>query len=219
MMGTIKNSFYLMAVLVLFGTACKRGDDNSSVEFAKDPSFSPTTKEFEISLAGSNEVPCLFENNFMKFSVDSLLFSSNTWYIVIDGGRLLMSSNISQVLTTEGEYELDYTFNRSTQVIDTTIKFTVKYCPVEIMLSDAFSPDGDGQFDEWRAITKGVGRFSCIIKNDKGESLFITDDQNQVWNGSFQGRKMPSGTYHYVVEGAFKNGNLFEYTGSIELIR
>lgn len=215
----MKYTLCMVAILMLSGSACKRDDFENNAVIADDPGFSPSTNIHKVSTTEPNDIPCLFENNFLKVVSDSLPFSSNAWYIIKNGDRLLMSVISKQLITAEGDYELDYTFNRGNQIIDTTIQFSVSFCSVGVVLSDAFSPNGDGEFDKWSPIVNGAGRYSCVVKNDKGMKLYTSSDPAEEWDGTFDGKKVPSGTYEYVVEGTFKNGKLFEYKGTFELIR
>ncbi|MFT6745940.1 MAG: gliding motility-associated-like protein [Glaciecola sp.] len=219
MNSIVKYSLFILAILLLSSTACNRNIDDNTAEFADDPNFLPITVVHKVPITAVNNVPCLFENNFLKVYVDSLPFSTTAWYIIKDGNRLIMSNSASQNLTVESKYELEFKYNDGTIIKDTTIAFNVRYCPVEIILSDAFSPNEDGEYDKWTVISSGVLRFSSVIKNDKGATLFSTADINEGWDGTYGGKKMPSGSYHYVVEGVFKNGKLFEYNGQLELIR
>lgn len=205
--------------MLLLISSCKKDPVAGSSEFSDDPSFTPVTTDFHVSLTEPNELPCLFENNFLEVFVDSLPNSDRAWYIVQNDEKLYMSNQRKQVLTNEAKYLLEYKYIENSVLVDTTISFYVGFCAVDVMVSDAFSPDGNGEFEIWRPHARGVARYSCSIKNEKGVQLFTSSDFNLGWDGVHEGSKMPSGTYSYIIEGAFKNGKLFEYKGSFELIR
>lgn len=215
----VKNIFFVVGALLIGLSSCSKENEDVNAQFADDPDFIPNTTDVEIFLNQENVPPCLYENNFLSVSVDSVPFSTFSWHIIQGGERLLMSEHKKQLLTLAADYELDYTRNVGVQIVDTTVKFSVSFCKVGITISDAFSPNGDGQFDVWKPITEGVNRYGCSVRNSKGELVYSTADQLMGWDGQHGGSKMPSGTYDYVVEGSFKNGRLFEYKGSFELIR
>lgn len=100
--------------------------------------------------------------------------------------------------------------------IDVTERFP------RIFIPNAFSPNGDGENDEFKPVADCSITFSMQIYNKWGSVVFSTEDVDQGWNGTFQGELAPDGKYSYVV---FYSGSLndvaFEETfrGSIKLIR
>ncbi len=209
--------FFYLSLLMAF--SCKKEPTEERVDFIEDPSFQPQTSEFKFKIKALNEVPCMFENNFLRVGLDSLPHSTYRWSMKRNGNELLLSNKKSHLITISGDYKVRYTFLDGQKSRDTTIYFTIDYCPVELVISDAFSPNGDGDFDYWKVHSKGVARFNCVIKNLDGNLVFSTTNPILGWNGNRNGVKMPSGTYEYSVRGAFKNGVLFEYHGALELIR
>ena len=205
--------------LALLGASCKRDEGDSKFEIVSDPTFTPTTTNVEIFINSTNELGCFYENNFINVHVDSLTVTENSWYIIRDGQKLLLGKKASQKLVAEGEYVLRYKQTDSLLIVERDINFEVVYCLTQIKFADAFSPNGDGEFDEWEVITSGVERYSCVIEDKEGENVFTSSDENEAWNGRLGEKEMSTGTYSYLVEGAFKNGTLFEYRGTVELVR
>ncbi|MFT6716427.1 MAG: gliding motility-associated-like protein [Saprospiraceae bacterium] len=214
----MKYSLFLVMTSLFLSSSCKRSSIDN-VELAPDPTFYPGTTDHEIIIGESNDFPCLYENNLLRIHVDSLSVISAAWYIIREGDKILMSNSNSLTIAAEADYELYHTFNNGSNDEETVVRFSIDYCGTELMFSDAFSPNGDGQYDEWKVIAEGVSRFSCVVKNGKGTKVFAAENVEESWDGDFEGNKMPSGTYVYMAEGAFKNGKLFEYKGTIELIR
>lgn len=86
-----------------------------------------------------------------------------------------------------------------------------------------FSPNQDGHLDTWNVL--GVdNNFYDVIKiqifNRHGKLLKQITNKNDVgWNGTFNGKTLPSNDYWYNAELIDKNGNIRKKTGHFSLIR
>ncbi len=82
-----------------------------------------------------------------------------------------------------------------------------------------FSPNGDGNNDDWSI--KNINTFpnsKISILNASGQIIFTASSSNSdefIWDGRAGGRDLPEGAYYYVVE----NGNKSIGSGSFVLIR
>lgn len=64
---------------------------------------------------------------------------------------------------------------------------------------NAFTPDGDGVNDVYLPIVKDVYDYEFTIYNRWGEAFFITNDQNEGWDGTMNGKHSPPGVYVYTL--------------------
>jgi len=89
----------------------------------------------------------------------------------------------------------------------------------EVFLPTAFSPNGDGINDRlfFRAVQVQVTHIA--IFNRWGQTVFSTNDINQYWDGTFQGRIQVSGEYSWLVKGIGPGNKPFIKEGSISLLR
>lgn len=70
-----------------------------------------------------------------------------------------------------------------------------------LIVTNAFSPNGDGVNDSWGI--PGIRFFegARISVYDRGGSrLFYTENPDIRWDGSFEGKQMPIGTYFWTIE-------------------
>jgi gliding motility-associated-like protein len=78
----------------------------------------------------------------------------------------------------------------------------------ELEVFNSFTPNGDGINDTWGVpdlrYFRGV-RVQVFDRN--GERLFYTEDADTRWDGTYQGKEMPVGTYFWVVE-VIETGNV-----------
>jgi gliding motility-associated-like protein len=74
-------------------------------------------------------------------------------------------------------------------------------CDAAIWLPTAFTPDGDGLNDEFRAVMTldGVSNFSMLIFDRWGRQVFESGDPSTGWNGILNGQLAPPGTYAWKI--------------------
>lgn len=93
----------------------------------------------------------------------------------------------------------------------------------EIYLPDAFSPNGDGRNDKFRVISGGTHTVkSFVVLNRYGQVVFETKDQNEGWDGRFNGVAQDLGTYMYYIKYTCNDDNahqVIEKKGAVTLIR
>jgi gliding motility-associated-like protein len=90
-----------------------------------------------------------------------------------------------------------------------------------VQFPTAFSPNGDGSNDLYRAATFcPVPTYRLVIYNRNGEMVFRTSDPNAGWNGYFRGKEQPMGAYVYQAEFYdFVLKNTFTQKGTITLVK
>jgi gliding motility-associated-like protein len=86
----------------------------------------------------------------------------------------------------------------------------------------AFSPNGDGVNDAFGAVFNCALDFHMVVYNRWGTTVFFSDEISQGWDGSFEGKPAPEGTYTYnITYGGVLNGTPFTETvrGIVRLMR
>ncbi|NOZ46637.1 MAG: PKD domain-containing protein [Chlorobi bacterium] len=100
---------------------------------------------------------------------------------------------------------------------DVNISVLKKY---SIDLPTAFTPDGD--INNNKIFVNGWGILKLIefnVYDRLGQLIFTTDDINTGWNGTYQGKPQPIGTYVYTVIIKSYDGEQRSKTGSFRLLR
>jgi gliding motility-associated-like protein len=94
---------------------------------------------------------------------------------------------------------------------------------IEIMFAlyipNTFTPNGDGDNDEFFAISASVKNFTLRIFNRWGEEVFTTNDIHDGWNGIYHGLEAKQDVYVFRVEATFMNGKYEEIVGQVNLLR
>lgn len=101
-----------------------------------------------------------------------------------------------------------------------TDEVTINVIPYCIKPMEAFTPNGDGINDLW-LITNG----NCLISakaqvfNRYGSKVFESNDYKNTWNGTYEGKPLPDGTYYYVISFKLINGRTEYLKGNLTILR
>ena len=98
--------------------------------------------------------------------------------------------------------------------------FVKVYNGPQYYMPNAFSPNGDGLNDVFRAIPVGISNTIYFrVFNRYGELLFETNQWLKGWDGTYKGKPQPSGAYVWSVKGTDKDKKIVELQGSVMLVR
>jgi gliding motility-associated-like protein len=102
-----------------------------------------------------------------------------------------------------------------------TDNITVTVIPYCIKVKNAFSPNGDGINDNWQV----YDQYDCLSKvivtvfNRYGNRVYQNRDYRNNWNGTYNGKPVPDGTYYAVVEFVLIDGKKITKNTDLTLIR
>ena len=86
----------------------------------------------------------------------------------------------------------------------------------------AFTPNGDGLNDKFlpRGSFHDIKAYRLEIYNRWGERVYETVDYvNGGWDGTINGREVPTGAYVYIVNYTSADGQEYEEQGTVSLTR
>ncbi|MBT1701533.1 VCBS repeat-containing protein [Fulvivirgaceae bacterium PWU4] len=95
---------------------------------------------------------------------------------------------------------------------ETLITFTVTVSDAiqPAFVPTLFSPNGDGANDVFRVRASGIADIRFSIYSTDGNEVFTTTDITTAtedgWNGRYQGRDMPAGSYTWTLQGHYLDG-------------
>jgi gliding motility-associated-like protein len=82
------------------------------------------------------------------------------------------------------------------------VKVTINPPPDIDFTVNTFTPNGDGINDKFRIVTPDSYKVTHFrIYGSWGGLLFDATDSNDGWDGTYNGKKMPVGTYYWIFEG------------------
>lgn len=107
--------------------------------------------------------------------------------------------------------------NAGCQVADSLV---VTVFNPELLIPTAFSPNGDGVNDAFRALNTNLSKFNLQVWNRWGEKVYETNDPREGWDGVFQGIAQPLGVYVWQCSYAFSGvGKDKTAKGNVTLVR
>jgi gliding motility-associated-like protein len=127
----------------------------------------------------------------------------------------ILNPNANPQVTTT--YTLKVTNSQGCIATDDVVINVVPYC---VKPMEAFTPNGDGINDLW-LITNG----NCLVSakaqvfNRYGAKVFESNDYKNTWNGTYEGKPLPDGTYYYVISYKLVNGRLVYLKGNLTILR
>lgn len=94
-------------------------------------------------------------------------------------------------------------------------------CCTEVFLPNAFSPNDDGNNDEFRILsTAGIELTQFEVYNRWGIRVWQTNNTRSSWDGQYGGEKAEAGTYHYVMRyKCLTDGQNYTKKGDITIVR
>lgn len=96
-----------------------------------------------------------------------------------------------------GYYHIEIFNEYNCSILDSFLVNDV--CPPRLFVPKAFTPNNDGTNDVLEIFGAHFKNFQMKIFNRWGEIIYITDDPEKSWDGTYKGEKMPLGVYPWVI--------------------
>lgn len=98
---------------------------------------------------------------------------------------------------------------------------TITVIPYCIKVKNAFSPNGDGVNDKWQIYDQYdcLSNITVTVFNRYGSKVFQSRDYRNNWDGTYNGKPCPDGTYYGVIEFKLVSGKKFTKKTDITIIR
>jgi len=120
-------------------------------------------------------------------------------------------------VTQPGVFSVEVTNNAGCTATDTLV--IIEDCLHDIVVPNAFSPNGDGLNDVFKAEAITVTDFAMNIYNRWGGVVFETTSIKNSWNGTFKKSKCQAGVYFWVTTYSVDNSEMKEKKGTVFLMR
>jgi gliding motility-associated-like protein len=121
--------------------------------------------------------------------------------------------------TNEGTYRLAVS-NECGTFVD-TVRITLSVCDVCVTTPNAFTPNGDGNNDRFKAIvTCPLDNFQLLVYNRWGNKVYDSRNPDEGWDGTYNGVLCDNGAYVYVLQ--YRSASTYQINklqGSIYLLR
>ena len=80
-----------------------------------------------------------------------------------------------------------------------SVEILVNISESQLLVPNVFTPNGDGQNDEFRVVYRSLREFHCWVYNRWGKLVYDWTDPAKGWDGTINGRPAAEGAYFYVI--------------------
>ena len=167
---------------------------------------------------GLHYVIAIHENGCFQRSADFTVDAVTPLTLALSTGTPEM--NIISVTAAGGSPDYEYSFNGEAftssnkyKIYKTgdyvvvvrdkngcTATITVPMIYVDVCIPDIFTPNGDGQFDEWAPGCTNIYENLLFDIYDRYGRVIAKYRYGQKWDGRYKGQELPTGDYWYVLK-------------------
>ena len=137
--------------------------------------------------------------------------------------------------TENGSYQVKMWVYGDSCSTDSTV-WDISVSESLLKVPNVFTPNGDGQNDEFRVVYRSLAEFHCWIYNRWGKLVYKWDDPAKGWDGTINGLPAAEGAYYYIIRARGTDANptdkyhkvtkrrpadigVYQLSGAINLIR
>jgi gliding motility-associated-like protein len=123
---------------------------------------------------------------------------------------------------TIGTYTIQLKVSSANNCWDSITKIIKVEDSLTMLIPNVFTPNSDGKNDKFYTVINGeLEDYKMLIFNRWGKIIFESSDQNEAWEGQYEGTEIPDGVYFYRLNYRPKGSDSKEdyKTGSITLYR
>ncbi len=183
-------------------------------DFQPEP-FALSRRKFTVN-AGPDVDLTLGQSTTLNPTISTGSVTSYNWTPSVN----LSCGNCASPEATPGvttEYLITVVDDAGCSISDSLI---VRVSSPELLIPTAFSPNGDGVNDVFRALNKNLTKYNLQVYDRWGEMIFETSDPSEGWDGVYQGINQPLGVYvwqcNYLFSGISKSKTA---KGNVTLMR
>ncbi len=115
---------------------------------------------------------------------------------------------------TDGDFEIDYPEEGEADPI------VVSILESKLEMPNAFSPNGDGYNDVYKAKDgyQSIVSFKATIINRWGQKIYSWDDPAGGWDGTWHGRTVKDGVYYVIVDAMGAEGHHYKIRRDVNVL-
>jgi gliding motility-associated-like protein len=195
--------------------------------------FDASSPQFTSQYVGTAPVEVTFTNSSINYAFanlpvpygnDPTVDTSMTWTFMLndDPYQTEEVSPLTRTYTTEGLYTVCLVVTENMNGCTDTACIDIQIYDVpSLELPNVFTPNGDGQNDEFFFPNKVITEFECTVFDRWGAEVFVFTSITDAWNGQKfnTGAECTDGVYFYRYTGTSSNGTEYEGQGDLHLFR
>lgn len=184
-------------------------DEGNEVESNSDfAGQAPLTVTFRANPANMSAYTPVYEWHFRKEGDEREMmvrYEEDTQYTFTESGTTHVTLKVR--LNSEGEQ------------LDSTL-FRVTISESKLSFPNAFSPNGDGHNDTFKAKEyQSIVDFHAYIFNRWGQKLYEWSDPAGGWDGTYNGKDVKEGTYFLLVKARGADGRKYDIRRDVNILR
>jgi gliding motility-associated-like protein len=216
-----------------FGDGGKSNDQNPSYRYISNGYYpiklvvtnpggcaDSITKPYIVTLPASVEAvisETIISNGVVSFSNQSQNAVRSDWDF--GDGQNSNKNSITHTFPTVGVYTVCLTAYNSLNCVNQICKEIFVGMSRILGIPSAFTPNNDGSNDIFKVRGGPFTKMELRVYNEWGNLLFMSEDQSQGWDGTFNGEYQPTGAYEYFFKGSTPDNKTYNRYGIINLIR
>lgn len=120
--------------------------------------------------------------------------------------------------TATTTYRITVTNSQGCEATDDVVVTVIPYC---VKVENAFTPNGDGINDLWKVYDS----YECLknvtvhVFNRYGKKVYESKDYRNNWQGTYDGKPIPDGTYYAVADFIFLGGKKVTVKTDLTILR
>ena len=138
-----------------------------------------------------------------------------TWFI---DTVVLTGQTFEYDFARPGDYEVLQVVTSDFGCVDSIIITVAVETDFYLYIPNSFTPDGDGLNDCYEIKGVGFEGYEFVVFNRWGNEVFHTDDIDECWDGTFNGKRLPMGSYSYRLIANLPFDEIEIFTGTLNLI-
>ncbi len=143
----------------------------------------------------------------------------------VDSATFTFNDNLQQFATSPDSFcyriQAHFSFANKLFVPSNNISLSNDWCAhcySEFFAPNTIFPKGKNNLFKPIITFPDIENYQMIIFNRYGEKIFISNDYNTGWNGTFNGTEVPQGNYTYLITFQKPDGKKFVQQGNVVVI-
>ena len=142
-----------------------------------------------------------------------------TWDWSFGDGQFSTERNPTHFYPDTGDFRVIQIVSNEFQCKDTAETILVVWPQPTFYIPNAFSPNNDGINETFFGQGYGIKELAMKIFNRWGEELFVANDLNTGWDGTYNGQPVEQGVYVYLITTISVEGEYKKHVGHVTLER
>ncbi len=153
----------------------------------------------------------------IDFTNQSINAVNNNWFI--DNTFTTSETDFSNEFMDTGLYVISLWTESIGGCTDTAWLEIEILPPPNIIVPNVFTPNGDGKNNTFFIDASFYENIEGTLYNRWGEVVFEWFEKGIAWDGRYDGKESPEGTYYYIISCTLANGKSTHLSGSFSLFR